>query len=236
MSRFATTRWSLLLRAASEDDDEARLALAVLCETYWYPVYAYVRCLGTPAADAEDLTQGYFARFLEKRVVRELDPHAGRFRSFLFASVRHFLSNERDRERARKRGGGLRLVSLDAAAAESALGNRLHDGTSPDALFDQVWADTLLERVHQRLQSEAKRRGGLERYQGLRPSLPPAEAEPDYAGLAKAWGVRKVAVRVALHRLRSRFGAILREEIGRTVGSESEVEDERRHLLGALGS
>ncbi len=236
MTRFATTRWSLILRAASEDEAEAQLALAVLCEAYWYPVYAYVRCLGAAAEDAEDVTQAYFARFLEKRVVRTVQPEQGRFRSFLFVSVRNFLNNERDRLRALKRGGGRRLLSLDVAVAEERLAARPLDATPPEALFDRTWAETLLARVHGRLEDEAHRRGARERHAALRPFLPPVERDPDYAAIARAWGVKPGAVRVALHRLRSRFGEVLREEIGRTVGSGSEVDEEGRYLLKALGA
>lgn len=236
MTRFATTSWSLILRAASEDDAEAQLALAVLCEAYWYPVYAYVRCLGAGAADAEDITQAYFARFLEKRVVRGIDRVQGRFRSFLFVSVRNFLNNERDRDRALKRGGGRRLVSLDVARAEERLAGRPLDATAPEALFDRTWAQTVLARVHQRLEEEARRRGAHERHVALRPFLPPVEREPEYATIAGAWGVKQGAVRVALHRLRTRFGEVLREEIGRTVESAAEADDEGRYLLRALGA
>jgi RNA polymerase sigma-70 factor (ECF subfamily) len=234
LTRFATTSWSLILRAASQDDGEAQVALALLCEAYWYPVYAYIRCLGASAADAEDLTQGYFARFLEKRVVTTVHPGRGRFRSFLFVSVRNFLNNERDRERARKRGGGHRLVSLDAAMAEERLQGRTHEAATPEALFERLWAETLLARVHQRLEEEAGRRGTSDRWRSLRPFLPPSEREPSYAEIARAWGVKESAVRVALHRLRSRFGEILRQEIGPTVESRAQVEDEGRHVLRAV--
>jgi RNA polymerase sigma-70 factor (ECF subfamily) len=236
VSRFATTSWSLLLRAASDDDEEARLALAVLCEAYWYPIYAYIRCLGSSAPDAEDLTQGYFARFLEKRLVRDLRPEQGRFRSFLFVSVRNFLHNERDRVQASKRGGGYRLVSLDALAAEGELRARVQEVASPEAFFERIWAETLFGRVHRRLEDEADRRGTRERLRSLRPFLPPVEQEPDFAGIARAWGVKPGAVRVALHRLRHRFGEVLRDEIGRTVGSPADIEDEGRQLLRALGA
>jgi len=236
VTRFATTSWTLILRAASEDDAEAQLALAVLCEMYWYPIYAYVRRLGASAADAEDMTQAYFARFLEKQVVRSVHPDRGRFRSFLFVSVRNFFNNERDRWRASKREGSRRLVSLDVATAEEQFKAHLHRDASPETLFVRTWAETLLERVHRRLEDEASRRGNRERVRALRACLPPAEREPDYAAIAKAWGVKPGAVRVALHRLRGRFGEILREEVGRTVEAQADVEDEGRHLLRALGS
>lgn len=236
MTRFKTTSWSLILRAASADDEEARLALALLCEAYWYPVYAYIRRQGSPAADAEDLTQGYFARFLEKGYVRDVHREHGRFRSFLLVSVRHFLSNERDRERALKRGGGRRLLSLDTATGEGRLLAEPRDPATPETLFERSWAQTVVDRVHERLQQEAVRRGSTERLDRLRPFLAGMEPEGTYPAIAREWNVSESAVRVALHRLRRRFGTILREEIGRTVESPAEIEDEIRHLLGLLGS
>ena len=147
MTRFETTNWSLILRAASDDDEEARLALALLCEAYWYPVYAYIRRQGSSAPDAEDLTQGYFARFLEKGVVREVHREHGRFRAFLLVSVRNFLNNARDRERAVKRGGGRRLLSLDADRAEERLSAEARDPVTPETLFERSWAQRKIGRT-----------------------------------------------------------------------------------------
>lgn len=236
MTRFATTNWSLILRAASKDDAEARLALSLLCEAYWFPVYAYVRRLGLSAFDAEDLTQGYFARFLEKRVVHDVHPERGRFRTFLLVSVRNFFNNERDRERTLKRGGGQRLVSLDAATAEERLQSEPQDKVTPETVFERSWARTVLARVSQHLEEEARRRGARERFVRLRPFLADTEPEPGLAEIAREWGVGESAVRVALHRLKKRFREVLREEIGRTVASPAEIDDEVRHLLEALRS
>jgi RNA polymerase sigma-70 factor (ECF subfamily) len=234
VTRFATTNWSLILQAASEDDAEARLALALLCEAYWYPVYAYVRRQGASATDAEDLTQAYFARFLEKRVIRVVSREQGRFRAFLLVSVRNFLSNERDRERALKRGGGHRLVSLDAAAAEEQLKGLPRDLVTPETVFERSWAQTVEARVYQRLEQEAARRGTHDRLARLRPFLAGQEPEPTYAEIAREWGVGESAVRVALHRLQKRFVKTLWEEIGRTVGSPADTGEEVRYLLGLL--
>jgi RNA polymerase sigma factor (sigma-70 family) len=236
VSRFDTTSWSLILRAAQGDDAEARLALALLCEHYWYPVYAYVRRQGTSAADAEDLTQGYFARFLEKGVVRDVKRDRGRFRAFLLASVRHYLSNERDRDRAQKRGGGRRLVSLDAEVAEQRFASMPVDLDTPETQFERNWALALLERARERLAVEASRRGGAERFARLRPYLEGGEPETGYGAIAREWGVGESAVRVALHRLRRRYREVLREEVGRTVERPQDVDDELRHMLGALGA
>jgi len=236
VARFETTSWSLIVRAASDDDEEARLALALLCEAYWYPVYAYIRRQGSSAPDAEDLTQGYFARFLEKGVVRDVHREHGRFRAFLLVSVRNFLNNARDRERAVKRGGGRRLLSLDADRAEERLSAEPQDRVTPETLFERSWAQTVIGRVHERLEQEAARRGATDRLARLRPFLTGSEPEGTYAAIAREWGVGESAVRVALHRLRQQFASILRQEIGRTVESLAEIDDEIRYLLDVLGS
>ena len=235
MTRFETTSWSLILRAASDDDEEARLALALLCEAYWYPVYAYIRRQGSSAADAEDLTQGYFARFLEKDVIRDVHPDRGRFRSFLLVSVRNFLNNERDRERALKRGGGRRLLSLDADSAEERLSAQAQDPVTPETLFERSWAQTVFDRVLDQLEQGAARRGREARMARLRPFLIGAETAGAYAEVAAEWGVGESAVRAAVHRLRKDFAGLLREEVARTVTDGTEVDDEVRHILTVLG-
>jgi RNA polymerase sigma-70 factor (ECF subfamily) len=234
MARIETTRWSLILRAAGDEPEKASLALALLCEAYWYPVYAFVRRQGYSPADAEDLTQGYFARFLEKGVVKEVRPEYGRFRSFLFASVRHFLSNERDRERAQKRGGGRRLVSLDADEAERAYERTPVDATTPETVFERSWARAVFDRVLERLVHEAAPGDARERVLRLRPFLTGAEPSSSFADIAREWGVGESAVRVALHRLRRRFAGLLREEVEGTVADERDVDDEVRHVLSLL--
>jgi RNA polymerase sigma factor (sigma-70 family) len=235
VSRFATTNWSLILRAAGGDDAEAELAMALLCEAYWYPVYAFVRRQGHSAADAEDLTQGYFARFLEKGFVREVRPEHGRFRAFLLVSVKNFLHNERDRVRALKRGGGRRLVSLDAAAAERNYEPQVASRTTPEDLFERSWAQTVFDRVLDQLEQKASRQGRGPRVARLRPFLIGAEAAGAYADVAAEWGVGESAVRAAVHRLRKDFAGLLREEVARTVTDGAEVDDEVRHILTVLG-
>ena len=234
MTRFDTTRWSVIVRAASDNDAEAQLALALLCEAYWYPVYAYVRRQGSSQADAEDLTQAYFARFLEKQVVREVRPGNGRFRAFLLVSVRNFLHNQRDRERSLKRGGGRRLLSLDAEMAEQRLRSLPADRETPETLFEKSWALTVFERVQEQLMKEAARRGSADRAASLRPYLTGDVPAAGEATLAREWGVSEVAVRVALHRLRRRFASLLREEVARTVARPEDVDDELRALMAAL--
>jgi len=233
LSRFATTNWSLILRAAASDA-EAELAMALLCEAYWYPVYAFIRRQGCSAADAEDLTQGYFARFLEKGFIREVRPEHGRFRAFLLVSVKNFLLNSWDHARALKRGGGRRLVSLDAVTAERAYDERLADRTTPEDLFERSWARTLFDHVLDQLEQNAARRGRGERVARLRPFLTDTEGEAAYGEVAAEWGVGESAVRAAVHRLRKELADLLRLEVGRTVTDEAEVDDEVRHVLEVL--
>jgi RNA polymerase sigma factor (sigma-70 family) len=231
MARFETTSWSLIHRARGADEAEAELAMALLCEAYWYPVYAFVRRQGHDAVDAEDLTQGYFTRFLEKGFIREVRPEHGRFRSFLLVSVRNFLHNERDHARALKRGGGRRLLSLDAVNAESLYERTPVEATTPETLYERSWARTVIDRVLDRLDQEATRSGSRPRLQRLRPFLTGAEAHLPYEAIAREWGVRVTAVRVAVHRLRKRFAVLLRQEVAQTVADEREVDEEVRYLL-----
>jgi RNA polymerase sigma factor (sigma-70 family) len=235
VSRFETTNWSLILRAAAADNAEAELAMALLCEAYWYPVYALVRRQGASAADAEDLTQGYFARFLEKGFIREVRPEHGRFRAFLLVSVRNFLHNERDRDRAKKRGGGRRLVSLDSATAERSYEERVANRTTPEDLFERSWAQTVFDRVLDQLDRKAGRQGRGARVARLRPFLIGAQTKGAYAEVAAEWDVGESAVRAAVHRLRKDFAELLRDEVGRTVSDGAEVDDEVRHILTLLG-
>jgi len=233
--RFETTNWSVVIRAGSDDSATAREALAILCAKYWYPVYAMVRRYGHSAADGEDLTQEYFARFLEKGYVRELRPEHGRFRAFLLVSVRNFLHNERDRFRAAKRGGGKVPLSLDGAAAEQRYALEPVESTTPETLFERAWAHAVLARALERLEAEKAGSEGAERFARLKPHLTGDEPAESYRDLAEAWGVGESAVRVAVHRLRREFGKILREEIADTVADAADVGDELRHLLAAVG-
>jgi RNA polymerase sigma-70 factor (ECF subfamily) len=233
--RFDTTDWSVVLGASVGDPAQAREALATLCQAYWYPVYAFIRGRGEAAADAEDLTQAYFARFLEKDCLRGVRPEHGRFRSFLLVSVRNFVLNERERERARKRGGGRLHLSLDAAAGEARYALEPRDSATPETLFEKSWARTVLDRALGRLRQEAHRGADGARYERLEPFLTGDETADTCASLAREWGAGKSTVRVAVHRLRRRFGEILREEIGHTVAAPADVEDEVRHLLRVVG-
>ncbi len=234
--RFATTSWTVIAAAQEPDSAAAREALAALCETYWYPIYAFVRRQGHSATDAEDLTQAFFTRLLEKDFLAAVDRGKGRFRSFLLAACRHFLANERDRALAWKRGGRCRTVQLDPAAAEARYSGEASSAAAPDRLFDRRWALALLDRVLDRLRADWAARGKTTAFEQLRVCL---LGEPDavpYARLANVTGMSVGAARVAVHRLRQQFRELLRAEIGRTVDGPEQVEEEIRDLFAALGS
>lgn len=232
--RFETTNWSLIVRAKDGSSAAARSALASLCESYWPPVYAFIRRHGLAPADAEDLTQSYFARFFEKGYLHDFRPEAGRFRTFLRASVSHFLANEWDRERAKKRGGGVPRISLDAASAEERLRLEPVDRLTPEAVFERTWAAAVLARCLDRLREEHTAGGGRERFDRLKPFLTGDGASGQYAALARELGLGESTVRVAVHRLRRRFATVLREEVANTVADAKDVDGEIRFLLEAL--
>jgi RNA polymerase sigma-70 factor (ECF subfamily) len=231
---FQTTNWTIVVQASGADTG-ARDALAALCGAYRYPVYVFILKQGYSAADAEDLTQSYFARFIEKEYLKDLKPEAGRFRAFVLASARHFLSNERDRERAQKRGGGRAALSLDAASAEERYALEPVDPMTPETLFERAWANSLLDRALERLRNEASHAEGRERFEQLKAHLTGEDERSAYRELAAAWGVGESAVRVSVHRLRKRFGLLLREEVAATVADPADVDAELRYLLGILG-
>lgn len=232
---FATTRWSVVLAAGGDDSADARTALAALCETYWYPLYAYIRRQGHDAQTAQDLTQGFFARLLEKRDLDGAAPERGRFRSYLLAAVKHYLANQYDQAQAQKRGGGRKILSLDFGAAEDRYRLEPADRQTPEALYLRQWALTLLERVQQQLEGEARRSGNAEQFACLRNYLTGGENTP-YSEAAARLGMTEGAVKTAVHRLRRRFGERLREEIAQTVPSEEQIDDEVRALFEALRS
>ena len=230
---FETTDWSLIRHARADDSSEARQAMSRLFETYWAPVYAFIRRAGQPPADAEDLAQAYFARFYEKRFAEDFRPEAGRFRTFLRASLQHFLANEWDRKHALKRGGANRIVSLDSSAAEERYRAEPAHELTPEALFEREWAAALLSTCLARLRQEEEAAGRPARFDALKPFLVGDDAS-GYAAVARDLGLAEAAVRVAVHRLRKRFGSVLREEIARTVTDPADVDDEIRWLLAAV--
>jgi len=221
---------------AAGDDRNPRFeqALADLCERYWYPVYAYVRRRGTDADAAQDLAQGFFSYLLEKNTLRSADRDRGRFRSFLLTALKFYLADEHDRARALKRGGGLEALSLDLEGAEERYRLEAEPEGTPDRVFEKRWALEVLEQTHRRLQEEIGRGSNPERSRRLSAFLTGDGDDTSYRSVAAELGMSEAAVKVAVHRLRKRFGALLRDEVERTVGSPEETEGELRFLLAAL--
>jgi DNA-directed RNA polymerase specialized sigma24 family protein len=234
--RFQTTRWSLVAAARGEDAAEARAALAALCEAYWYPLYAFIRRKGHQPHDALDHVQGFFERLLEKGDLAAVDQSKGRLRSFLMASCSHYLANQADRDRARKRGGGERIVSIDGAVAEDRYGHEPSHEMTAERLFDRRWATTLLDTVMCRLEVEMIDAGKGRQFSALRPALTGGEARGLYARVAAELGISEQAARLAAHRLRIRFRALVREEILTTIDDPADVDEEIQALFSALGS
>jgi RNA polymerase sigma factor (sigma-70 family) len=213
---------------------DAREALTTLCEIYWYPLYAFLRGRGHSAADAEDLTQAFFARLLEKQGIRHADPAKGRFRSFLLKSLQNFAANVHARDTAAKRGGTAPVLSLEFERAEGRFSVEPASHDSPEKEFDRRWALTLLERVLARLAVEASAKGNSEQFAALKPYLTGDEPQLSYAATASALEMSDAAVKVAVHRLRKKFRDLVRDEIAQTVASSAEIEDELRHLWSAV--
>jgi RNA polymerase sigma-70 factor (ECF subfamily) len=232
--RFATTRWSLVIAAGHQSSARSSEALASLCEIYWYPVYAFIRRQGYRPEDGADLTQGFFARVLEKNYFHDADPARGRFRAFLCTSVRHFLSNERDRAQALKRGGLRPPISLDVETAEGIYQIEPRDDLTPEKLFDRQWALTLLQRVLVHLRDEHAAAGRVELFDRLQGFLTGDRESVPYGDVALALGTTEGAVKVAVHRLRRRFRDRLVEEIAETVSDPADIDREIEYLLKAV--
>jgi RNA polymerase sigma-70 factor (ECF subfamily) len=235
-ARFATTRWSLVRAAGGRRSPETDRALATLCESYWYPLYAHARRRGLDPDSARDAAQGFFARLLEKGDLADADRARGRFRTFLLAAFGHFLSNLRDHDRAARRGGGRAPLPLDFQAGESRfLDEPAAPDVPPDRAFDRQWAVTLLDRALGRLRDEYALAGKADLFDALKPALAGDRATP-YAELAPRLGLTEGAVKVAVHRLRARCAERVRAEVAETVGSPDEIEDEIAHLFAALAT
>ena len=232
--RFATTRWSLVLAAGQKSNARSAEALASLCEMYWYPVYAFIRRQGYPADEGADLTQEFFARVLEKNYFHDADSARGRFRAFLCASIRHFLSNERDRARALKRGGNQPPISLDVETADGTYQIEPRDDLTPEKLFDRRWALILLDRVLARLRDNHVSAGKGELFDQLKGFLTGDSTGVPYADVAKALGMTEGAVKVAVHRLRRQFRDTLIQEIAETVSDPADIDAEIEYLLKAV--
>ena len=231
---FATTRWSVVLEAARRSTPSSREALSTLCAVYWYPLYAYLRRRGHGVHEAQDLTQGFFARFLEKNYLQVLDPARGRFRSYLLKALDHFLANEWDRTRAEKRGGRVSHLPLDLESAESRYALEPAHQSTPERIYERRWALTLLDRVLENLRSSYADSGKDRLFESLKPYLGGGEESASYREAGSALGLSEGAVKLAVHRLRRRYRDLLRAEIAQTVSLEEEIDDEIRHLFSAL--
>ena len=230
---FATTRWTVVLSAARNYTERAGDSLAQLCQSYWYPLYAYVRRRGHSATDAEDLTQEFFARLLNQKKLAGISRDGGKFRSFLLTALNHFLVNEWKRAQTGKRGGG-RVIAFDDEAAENRYLGEVANTPTPESAFDRAWALALLETVFNRLQQEyvADGKGGV--FAELEFTLTGTRSSVPYAEVSARLKMSESAVKVAVHRLRQRYREVLRAEVAQTVAGPDEVEEELRDLLAAL--
>jgi len=231
---FVTTHWSVVLTAAHWDNTRAKSALEKLCQTYWYPLYAYVRRRGHSPEDAQDLTQEFFARLLERHWLGRADQQRGRFRSFLLSAMNHFLADEWDKAKAQKRGGGLAPLPLEFDVAETRFTHEPADRVTPEQNYERRWALTLLDEVLHRLRLEYEQEGKTELFATLHPCLVGDRSSQPYADLAVNLGVSEGAVKSAVHRLRLRYRQLLRDEIAQTVAEPHEVDEELRHLFTVL--
>jgi len=231
-SEFPTTRWTLVVAAGDPDRTEGRSALVSLCENYWYPLYAWLRRRGYPADQAQDLTQEFFIRVLDGRYLNRADPEKGRFRSFLLSSLKFFVADEEDRNRARKRGGGA-LVPLEFPSGEERYQREPAHDETPERIFERHWALSVLDRVVEKLRSEFVQHGRPEHFERLKVSLL-GQSDVPYAALAREMNTSEGALKVAIHRLRKRYRELFRREIADTVADPADVESELRHLASVL--
>ena len=231
---FATTRWTMVCAVGGENTQEAASALQELCQTYWYPLYSFVRSKGLAAEEAADVTQAFFADLLKREDLKRVDPEKGKFRSFLLAAIKHFLLNHWDKQKAQKRGGGKSPLALDFSAADSRFRLEPAHSATPETIYQRQWAQTLLERVQNRHRKEFEERGQSHRYERLHLFLAGKNAEETLAAAAKQLSMSEVAVKVAVHRMRQRFGELLRMEIAQTVSEPGEIDEEIQQLFELL--
>lgn len=225
----------MVLEAGDGDSAAAQAALERLCQTYWYPLYVFVRRKGHPPEDAQDLTQEFFARFLKNRYVELADQSRGKFRTFLVRSLEHFLINEWTKRRAVKRDGAHQKVSWDEAGAEERYSHERVDGLAPDKLYEKRWAMSLLEKVMEQLRADfASEKTDL--FEALKPTVWGEATDSSYREIASKLGMGESAVKVAAHRMRQRYREFLRNEVAQTVATKLEVDEELRHLIAVLRS
>lgn len=228
---FRTTHWSVVLAAANPQDPNAKEALAQLCQTYWCPLYVFIRRRGRNPEDAKDLTQEFILRLLSKNSLEGIQREGGRFRSFLLTALKRFLVNEWERVRAAKRGGGLAILSLDEAEAEAGCQADFADPAAPECTFDRRWAFTVLEQAMLRLRAEQSTSEKLRLFASLQPCLSGAVEPGTCKAIGESFDMSEGAVRTAIHRLRRRYSELLREEVGRMVAHPEELDDEIRYLI-----
>jgi RNA polymerase sigma factor (sigma-70 family) len=233
-SRFATTRWTVVLAAGAATSADSRAALEGLCRSYWYPLYTYLRRRGCDVHQAEDWTQGFFAALLQGHALEQARPERGKFRSFLLVSLNHFLADQRDRAQARKRGGGKEIVSLDVADAETRYRLEPAHDLTPEKLFEKAWALTVLNNAMTHLRTEFTEAGKQDLFESLKPYLPAGRGPASYQDVAAKLGMTEGAVKVAVHRLRDRYRQIVRAQVAQTVATPEQVEEEIRDLFAAL--
>ena len=232
--KFATTHWSMVLAAGDTSASQHEQALNSLCQTYWFPVYAFLRQRGHDAHQAEDYTQGFITYLLEKHVLRRAEPACGRFRSFLLGTLKHYLTDERDHAKAQKRGGNHQVLSLDFTDAETKYTIEPADDLSPEKLFDRYWALTVLNQTIRKLKAESENAGKQNLFSTLKIYIASEGGSVPYRDVAKELNMTEGAVKVAVHRLRRRYRELLRDEIAHTVGSEDQIEDEIQDLFAAV--
>jgi RNA polymerase sigma factor (sigma-70 family) len=232
--RFMTTRWSVVLAAGRTSQPASREALATLCGLYWQPLYAYIRHRGSSPEEAEDMTQAFLAHVIEKESLRHVDPGKGKFRSFLLTSLKNFLSDQRSKEAALKRGGGVAPISLDAENAEGCYSLDPGHDLTPERIFERQWALTVIEQAMGRLRERYARSGKENHFDEMKIFLSGEKRPVPHAEVAARLGLTGLAVKVAVHRLRKRFRDALREEIAHTVASSDQIDAELQALYTAL--
>ncbi len=233
-ARFATTHWSVVLAAGDQAGSHCAEALQTLCQTYWFPLYAFVRRQDIQPDEALDLTQGFFASLLEKQWLAAADPERGRFRNFLMASIKHFMGHEWARQRAKKRGGGCCHFSLDRDSAETRYRLEPLDDRTPEQMYERQWALTVLEQVATELRRDYTTRAKSSQFDALKSHLNLGSPQQSYAQLAERLNTTEGAARVMVHRLKQQYRSIMRRQIAQTVASAEEVESEIQHLFQAL--
>lgn len=231
---FRTTHWSVVLQAGAGESPEQLTALERLCRAYWYPLYSFVRRRGYDAHAAQDLTQAFFERLLQKNYLAEVSAEKGRFRSFLLAALQHFLANEWDRTRAQKRGGGALLISLDERDAEERFHFEPADELTPEKAFERRWVEAVLEQVLSRLRAECEKSADGNRFEMLKVYLVDDRGAVSFAEMAGRLGMTEAAVKGVVRRMRQRYREIFREEILDTLSDPKEVDAEIRYLINVL--